>query len=90
MDLLRVSWANKAFHNILAKKSSRHVWIASFGNLPVSQRPPQCPEDLTEIAYANILYNPHCMVRLCVFMFCFARLIQKGRVVAYRMTQRIG
>lgn len=62
MDLLRVSWANKAFRNILAKETSRHVWIASFDNLPKSQRPPRCPEDLTEIAYANLLYNPLCMV----------------------------
>ena len=66
MDLLRVSWTNKAFRNVLARESSRHAWIASFDNLPVSQRPPRCPEDLTEIAYANILYNPRCMVRVGV------------------------
>jgi len=68
MDLLRVSWANKAFRNVLAKESSRHVWMASFDNIPKSQRPPPCPEALTEIAYANFLYNPRCMV--CAFL-CF-------------------
>ena len=66
MDLLRVSWTNKAFRNILAKETSRHVWIASFNNIPKSQRPPLCPEDLTEIAYANLLYNPLCKVRVCL------------------------
>jgi len=42
--------------------------MATFDNLPKAQRPPPCPEDLTEIAYANLLYDPFCMVCACVYI----------------------
>jgi len=42
--------------------------MATFDNLPKAQRPPPCPEDLTEIAYANLLYDPFCMVRAYVYI----------------------
>jgi len=61
VDLLRMSWASKAFRNVLTSKSSRQVWIATFDNIPEVRRPPPCPEELTELAYANLLYNPCCM-----------------------------
>jgi len=61
-DLLRTSWTNKTFHNTLTSKSSRRIWVAVFNNIPEARRPPPCPEDLTEIGYANLLYNPCCMV----------------------------
>ena len=60
-----MSWANKAFRSVLTHKSSRQVWIAAFNNIPEAlERPPPCPEDLAEIAYANLLYNMLCMVRM--------------------------
>ena len=69
VDLLRMSWANKAFHNVLTSKTSRQLWLAAFDNFPEAQRPPPRPEPLTEIAYANLLYNHCCMV--CMqFVFC--------------------
>lgn len=66
MDLLRMSWTNKAFRDGLTNKSSRQVWIAAFGNIPEAKRPPPCPEDLAGIGYASLLYNPRCMVCICL------------------------
>ena len=69
MDLLQISWASKGFRNVLANKSSRQVWATSFGNIHEALRPPPCPEDLTEIGYANLLYNLCCMVRVRIFIW---------------------
>jgi len=89
MDLLRVSWINKAFRNVLARKSSRRVWMATFDNLPKAQRPPPCPEDLTEIAYADLLYDPFVWC-VRVFIFCFAWLNRKTRIAGSGELERIG
>jgi len=62
-----MSWANKTFHNTLTSKSSRRIWVAAFDNIPQARRPPPCPENLTEIGYANLLYNPRCMVCVGVY-----------------------
>jgi len=37
--------------------------MAAFNNVPEARRPPPCPEELTEIAYAGFLYDPRCNVR---------------------------
>jgi len=79
-----VSWTNKAFLSVLTTRSSRLVWIAAFNNIPKPRRPPPCPEDLTEIVYANLLYNPRCMVRVRGCAFCFTWLIRESRVVVHR------
>jgi len=84
-----MSWANKAFHNVLTSKSSRHIWIAAFDNIPEVKRPPPRPEDLTEIAYANLLYNPRCMVRTRVFVS--SHIVNQGnRIVARPVANRTG
>jgi len=85
-----MSWANKAFRSVLTHKSSRPVWIAAFDNIPEGLRPPPCPQDLTEIAYANLLYNSLCMVCVRYFVLRLASLIHERRVVACRVAQRIG
>jgi len=64
--------------------------MAAFHNIPKDQRPPPRPEDLTEIAYANLLYNPCWMVCVCTFRFCFTWLIRKCRVVARCEVKLIG
>ena len=69
MDLLRVSWASEAVHKVLTDASSRLVWIAAFGHILKPRRPHPYPVDLTEIAYADLLYNPRCMVRVRVRSF---------------------
>jgi len=89
VDLLGMSWANKAFRNVLTSKSSRRIWIAAFNNIPEFKRPPPCPEDLTEIAYANLLYNPCCMVRARVF--ASSHIVNQGsRIVGHSVARRTG
>ena len=84
-----MSWANKAFRNVLTSKSSRHIWIAAFNNIPEVKRPPPCPEDLTEIAYANLLYNPRCVVRARAFVS--PHIVNQGSmIVAHPVAKRTG
>ena len=64
-----MSRASKALRNFLTSKSSRQVWIDTFDNIPMAQRPPPCPGELTEISYANLLYDPSCAVRVFVCVF---------------------
>jgi len=61
-DLVRISWTAKVFNEFLTSKSSRHVWDASFSTIPKSEQPPACPSEMTEMAYANLLYGQCCMV----------------------------
>ena len=84
-----MSWANKAFRSVLTNKTSRQVWVAAFDNIPETQKPPPCPEDLAEIAYASLLYNPRCMV--CLFFISHLKwLIRKSRAVVRCAAQHIG
>ena len=59
-----MSWASKALRDVLTSKSSRQVWISTFNNIHEAQRPPPRPEELTELSYANLLYNLRCTVRV--------------------------
>lgn len=59
-DLLRLSWCNKFLRAVLTSKSSRFVWAAA---LSAIEKLPPCPQDLTEIAYSNLLFHPYCFVR---------------------------
>jgi len=61
-DLMRISWTSKTLNEFLTSKSSRHVWQASFKMVPESEKPPPCPSEITEMAYANLLYGQGCMV----------------------------
>ena len=53
---------------IFSRASPRGGYGWPFYNVPEAQRPPPCPEDLAEIAYAKLLYNPCCMVCACVYI----------------------
>lgn len=89
VDLLRISWASKPLRNVLTSKSSRQVWITAFDNIPEVRRPLPCPQELTEIGYANLIYESHCMV--CVFLCVFFKaLSRESRIVARRLPKRIG
>lgn len=65
-DLLHISWTAKVLNGFLTRKSSRHVWQASFDGTPERERPPPCPSELTEMAYANLVYGRYCTVRVTV------------------------
>ena len=61
-DLMRISWTSKTLNEFLTSKSSRHVWQASFKTIPEREKPPPCPSEMTEMAYANLVYGHCCMV----------------------------
>jgi hypothetical protein len=58
-DLLRISWTTKAFRHVLTTTSSRTVWMNSFASV---EGLPACPDDMNEVEYANLLFNPLCQV----------------------------
>ncbi|KAF9645813.1 hypothetical protein BDM02DRAFT_399008 [Thelephora ganbajun] len=60
-DLLHISWTAKVLNGFLTSKSSRHVWQASFKTVPENEQPPPCPPEMTEMAYANLVYGQCCM-----------------------------
>jgi len=59
---MHISWTAKVLNEFLTSKSSRHVWQASFGTILKREQLPACPSELTEMAYANLLYGQCCMV----------------------------
>lgn len=60
MDLLNLARTNKALRTLLLRRSSRHVWRATYKNTLL--RMPPCPDDMNEIAWVNLLYSHHCHV----------------------------
>jgi len=60
-DLLRISWTTKAFRRVLTSTSSKTVWMNSFTSV---EGLPPCPDDMNEVEYANLLFNPLCQVRI--------------------------
>ncbi|KAI0089576.1 hypothetical protein BDY19DRAFT_111108 [Irpex rosettiformis] len=60
-DMLRLARLSKAFRVLLMSRSTEFVWRAARLNDP---NLPPCPDDITEVAYANLLYDPTCHVTL--------------------------
>ncbi|KAF9642721.1 hypothetical protein BDM02DRAFT_3176536 [Thelephora ganbajun] len=56
-DLLRVSWTTKAFRRVLTSTSSKTVWMNSLTSV---EGLPACPNDMNEVEYASLLFNPLC------------------------------
>ncbi|KAJ2990803.1 hypothetical protein NUW54_g8367 [Trametes sanguinea] len=56
-DLLHLARTTKALRNILMRRSAITIWRNALANV---EDLPQCPPDLTEPAYANLLFEPHC------------------------------
>lgn len=61
MDLLNLARTTKDLRLFLMKSSSSQFWKAA--RLNVDALPP-CPDDLSEPAYANLLFDSHCHVGL--------------------------
>ncbi|KAF9533611.1 hypothetical protein CPB83DRAFT_845563 [Crepidotus variabilis] len=59
LDLLNLLATSKTFKNLLMKRSSRLVWRRARANVPDF---PECPDDLTEIGYARLVFESHCQV----------------------------
>ncbi|KAI1794636.1 hypothetical protein LXA43DRAFT_995909 [Ganoderma leucocontextum] len=56
-DLLHLARTTKAFRALLMSRSAITLWRQSIATVPDL---PECPPDLTEPAYTNLLFDPHC------------------------------
>lgn len=59
LDLLNLSRTNKSFRSLLLKRSSISIWQAAQAQVPGL---PDCPEDINEPQYANLLFGNDCYV----------------------------
>ncbi|KAI0077450.1 hypothetical protein K474DRAFT_1707328 [Panus rudis PR-1116 ss-1] len=57
IELLCLARTNKQFRQILMRKAAARYWKAARENVPGL---PDCPPDLSEPAYANLVFDPHC------------------------------
>lgn len=57
LNLLHLARTTKAFRRILMHKSSVFLWKAARANVPGL---PDCPPDLSEPQWANLVFDPHC------------------------------
>ncbi|KAI0089583.1 hypothetical protein BDY19DRAFT_942988 [Irpex rosettiformis] len=78
-DMLHLSRLSKAFRALFTSRSMKPVWRAARLNVPGL---PPCPEDLTELAYGNLLFDTscnNCMARdcWCIYWVCRVRLCNK-------------
>jgi hypothetical protein len=58
-DLIRMSWTNKEFRQILTSRSTRNIWKAALES--VDGLPP-CPPHMNEIEYSTLLFHVACYV----------------------------
>ncbi|KAI0089520.1 hypothetical protein BDY19DRAFT_108541 [Irpex rosettiformis] len=78
-DMLHLSRLTKDFRAFFTSRSTQPIWKAARLNVP---RLPSCPDDLTELAYAHLLFDPschNCPSRNChsVYWGCRVRLCKK-------------
>ena len=62
-DLLSLSRTTKAFRRLLLAPDSKRFWTSAMENSEAEGVPP-CPPWLNILEYANLLYSPHCHVRV--------------------------
>ena len=60
VDLLQLCRCCKELREVLMSRRSTHLWVMARSN--VFLPPPECPEDLSEPAYANLLFGNNCTV----------------------------
>lgn len=65
MDLLNLARSSKDFRSFLMKRSSAMIWKVS--QLNVEEFPP-CPADMSEPAYANLMFDAHCHVSIICYI----------------------
>ncbi|KAI0089590.1 hypothetical protein BDY19DRAFT_943117 [Irpex rosettiformis] len=78
-DILHLSRLSKAFRALFTSRTTQFIWRAARHNVPGL---PPLPNDLTELAYANLLFDPHChkcLIKNCssVYWGCRVRLCKK-------------
>ncbi|KAI0072229.1 hypothetical protein K474DRAFT_1605514 [Panus rudis PR-1116 ss-1] len=73
MDLLNLARTSKAFRQLLMSKHSAGDWLAARRNVPEM---PNIPENISEPAFANLLFDSHCHVRVFGIFECLRSHIQ--------------
>lgn len=58
-DLLHMARSTKIFRALLMQRSSATIWRAARGNVPGL---PECPDEMSEPAYANLVFTTNCHV----------------------------
>ncbi|KAJ7150392.1 hypothetical protein C8R46DRAFT_1124874 [Mycena filopes] len=76
LDLLHLARTTQALRNILMHKSSISIWKSSLRQIPGL---PERPQEMSEPAWANLIYSQHCH-------HCLSRRAQK---VDWRLRTRI-
>jgi hypothetical protein len=67
LDLLQLSRVSVDFRAIFTSRSALYMWIAARKNVP---RLPNCPDDLSEMEYARLLFETDCEVSAAPFYKC--------------------
>ncbi|KAG6813335.1 hypothetical protein H0H92_011883 [Tricholoma furcatifolium] len=57
IDILNLSRTSKSLRNILMSRSSIGVWRNARAHV---EGLPECPDDMSEPAYANLVFYPYC------------------------------
>lgn len=61
MDLLSLTRTSKSLRAVLLSRSSISIWKQAFGNVNPPGLP-ECPPDLTEPQYAELVFGKTCTV----------------------------
>ena len=65
-DLLHLARTTKTLRKLLMARSASTIWRRARENVPGL---PDCPKDMSEPAYANLLFDPHCHVS-AIYTLC--------------------
>jgi hypothetical protein len=65
MDLIRLSRTTKTVRSLVMAKSARVVWMSSLAS--IADLPP-CPKDMSECAWARLVFEPICHVHMLVIV----------------------
>ncbi|KDQ57924.1 hypothetical protein JAAARDRAFT_57740 [Jaapia argillacea MUCL 33604] len=58
VDILQLGRVSKHFRSIFMTRRAKHIWVAARSNVPAL---PDCPPDLDEPQYANLLFEHNCL-----------------------------
>ncbi|KAF8986837.1 hypothetical protein BDQ17DRAFT_1491391 [Cyathus striatus] len=58
IDLVQLTRTSKAFKKFLLANSALFTWKIARSNLDGT---PECPEDMSEPAYASLIFENHCL-----------------------------
>lgn len=66
-DILHLARTTKTFRTFLMAHSSNHIWRAARMNVALGF--PDCPEHLSEPAYAHLAFDTYCHVGIYACLY---------------------